>query len=298
MARPKKQTVDYFSHDTDASQGRTLSVLQNKYGNEGYAFWFQLLELLGRSPGHYYNFKEATDWEFLLAKTHISRPETARSMLETLATLNAIDLELYEQGIIWSQNFVDRLMDVYVRRRENKPVRPVSAAETPLKPTVTELLLTETPQSKVKETIVKESIVITPKGGQHKVPSTQKEKDPVILEIFSVMRQFLGYPEDGVFRGEGNSSAAAGGRQGEIKKAKDPIPNYGKEGKAIIRMLTRGFTREEILACWKGKVSQRGGEFVSMTWVNEDIGKPEKRKQGSREPSSEAEIAESIRGLV
>jgi hypothetical protein len=38
-------------------------------------------------------------------------------------------------------------------------------------------------------------------------------------------------------------------------------------------MLARGFTREDILACWKGKVSQCGGEFVSMVWVNEDIGR-------------------------
>ncbi|GAI85727.1 unnamed protein product, partial [marine sediment metagenome] len=71
-------------------------------------------------------------------------------------------------------------------------------------------------------------------------------------EIFDEMRKYLGYPDS-------------------VKE--DPIPNYGKEGQAIKRMLTRGFTREEILACWQSKVSQRGGEFVSMTWVNEDIGK-------------------------
>lgn len=276
MARPKKQTVDYFSHDTDAGQGRTLSVLQNKYGNDGYAFWFQLLELLGRSPGHYYNFKEATDWEFLLAKTHISRPETARSVLETLATLNAIDLELYEQGIIWSQNFVDRLADVYVRRRENKPVKPVSAAETPLKPTVTDLLLTETPQSKVKETIVKDSKVLTPKGGQRKAPSSTKkeEKDSIVNEIFAEMRSYLGYPD---------------------KISQDPIPSYGKEGQAIKRMLTRGFTRKAIVECWKSKVSQRGGEFVSMTWVNQDIGGVKGQKRGAKKLSSAEEIAASIK---
>jgi len=54
---------------------------------------------------------------------------------------------------------------------------------------------------------------------------------------------------------------------------KDPIPSYGKEGQAIKRILARGFTREEVTVCWKQKVDARGGEFVSMTWVNEDIGK-------------------------
>jgi hypothetical protein len=115
--------------------------------------------------------------------------------------------------------------------------------------------------------------------GQKKKPASEitKKGESVINEIFAEMRAYLGFPD---------------------KVKIDPIPSYGKEGQAIKRMLTRGFTREEIVLCWKGKVSQRGGEFVSMTWVNDDIGKTEKRKQGSREPSSEAEIAESIRGLV
>jgi hypothetical protein len=272
MTRPRKQIVDYFPHDTDASQGRTLSVLQNKYGNDGYAFWFMLLELLGRSPGHFYNFKEATDWEFLLARTHISRPETARSILETLATLNAINPELYEQGIIWSQNFVDRLADVYVRRKENKPEKPVSAAETPVSSAEMPVSTINNPQSKVKESKVNN----TPKGGQRKAPSSIKEKrDSIVNDIFAEMRSYLGFPD---------------------KVKIDPIPSYGKEGQAIKRMLTRGFTREEILTYWKGKVSQRGGEFVSMTWVNQDIGTTgSKQKPRSREPSTEAEIAASIK---
>lgn len=57
------------------------------------------------------------------------------------------------------------------------------------------------------------------------------------------------------------------------KTAVDPVPSPGREAKTIKRMLDRGFTWDEILACWKGKVSQRGGDFVSMVWVNEDIGK-------------------------
>jgi hypothetical protein len=150
-------------------------------------------------------------------------------------------------------------------------------AQSQIPPFTQELIRTNQGES---PTEIKTKIKIkTPKGGQRKaLPSAKKaEKDSRVTEIFSEMRSYLGYPD---------------------KTDKDPIPNYGKEGQAIKRILARGFTREEILTCWKGKVSQRGGEFVSMTWVNEDIGKSEKRKQGSREPSTEAEIAESIRGLV
>ena len=130
----------------------------------------------------------------------------------------------------------------------------------------------------VKSSLVKSSLVKSntpPEGGARK-----KRADPVVLEIFSEMREFLGFPEK--VRG-GEAVPAIEESSAMTAERRDPIPNYGKEGKAIRRMLTRGFTREEMLACWKGKVSQRGGEFVSMTWVNEDIGKKgAKGEQGKR----------------
>ena len=124
MSRPRKQTVDYFPHDTDASESKTLTIIQEKYGNDGYAFWFKLLQLLGRKPGHYYDFNKPADWEFLLAKTHIKDTETAKGILDTLSILEAIDLELYQSGIIWCQKFVNRITDAYTRREDDVPIRP------------------------------------------------------------------------------------------------------------------------------------------------------------------------------
>jgi hypothetical protein len=113
----------------------------------------------------------------------------------------------------------------------------------------------------------------------------RKERaEPIVNEIFSEMRRFLGYSGDKVCGGE--ALPALEENQAMTAERRDPIPNYGKEGKAIKRMLTRGFTREEILACWKSKVSQRGGEFVSMVWVNEDIGK-KGAKAGGKQPKQE-----------
>jgi hypothetical protein len=276
MARPKKQIVDYFPHDTDASDSRVLTVLQNKYGNDGYAFWFKVKELLGRTPGHFYNFNNPDDWEFLLAKTHISVTETAKSILGTLAVLEAIDPKLYQLGIIWSQELVDSVADVYKKRKEKKPERPNSVGETPISATETlvsgggnPLSSPHTPLSLSNQTKVKESKVVR---GQRK--AVHPPKDQIIVEIFTEMRTFLGFPD---------------------KVDKDPIPSYGREGSAIKRMVTRGFTREAILECWKGKVSQRGGEFVSMTWVNQDIGQSEKPARRRKELSTEDEIAASIR---
>ena len=88
------------------------------------------------------------------------------------------------------------------------------------------------------------------KGETSAGSKTRKQADPVVAEIFTEMKSFLGYPE---------------------KTDQDPVPNYAKEGQFLKKMLARHFTRDDILSCWKAKVQQRRGEFVSLTWVNEDI---------------------------
>ncbi len=163
MARPQKQTVDYFPHDTDASESKTLTIIQAKYGNDGYAFWFKLLQLLGKSPGHYYDFNKPADWEFLLAKTHQNDTETAKGILNTLSLLDAIDPELYQHGIIWCQKFVDRIADAYSRTVSGAPSRPkikVNVTKTDESVDRNPESATEMPQTKGKETKGKETIYI------------------------------------------------------------------------------------------------------------------------------------------
>ncbi len=75
---------------------------------------------------------------------------------------------------------------------------------------------------------------------------TRKE----VHEVFIAMREYYGYPE---------------------RTKIDPVPNYGKEGKAIKRMLERGFDITQIISCWMEKV-KKAGQFKSMVYVNEDIG--------------------------
>ena len=167
MARPHKQTVDYFSHDTDASDGKTLTIIQSKYGNDGYAFWFKLLELLGKTPGHYYDFNKPADWEFLLAKTHQNDTEKAKDILETLVVLGAIDVELYAHGVIWCQKFVDRVADAYNRTVNGAPKRPsflvnvgdkgISVPANNIPADRNSEKATEIPQTKLKETKLNKS---------------------------------------------------------------------------------------------------------------------------------------------
>ncbi|EOL45779.1 DnaD domain protein [Enterococcus caccae] len=121
MARKKKQTVDYFPHM--ANSGKTLFILENSFGNDGYAFWFKLLELIASTDGHVIDVGNSAEWRFLLAKTRVNE-ETANNILNMLAELDAIDLELWKEKVIWATNFMENVGDVYLRRKVAKPRKP------------------------------------------------------------------------------------------------------------------------------------------------------------------------------
>jgi len=171
VARPKKETVDYFPHFTNS--GKTLFILEGEFGNDGYAFWFKLLELLGSSDGHVYDCRNTPSWKFLLAKTKVDG-DTATKILDTLSELEAIDQDLWKYNLIWSDNYVDNLQPVYNNRKASLPEKPIitSSNNNP-----DELLQVETDdkevtiiknrQSRVKESKLKETI------------EEETEKDPV-----------------------------------------------------------------------------------------------------------------------
>ena len=120
--RPKKYTVDYFPHY--AETGKTIYILETRYGNDGYAFWFKLLQRLCKTPGHILDAGNSEEWEFLTAKALITG-EKATEILDLLSRLDAIDKELWNKHkLIWSQNLVENLKDVYRKRSLPLPERP------------------------------------------------------------------------------------------------------------------------------------------------------------------------------
>ncbi len=159
MSRPQKHTVDYFAHDADASQGKTLSILFNHFGHEGISAWWQLLEQISKTENHVIGIGNPEELEYLAATMRF-QPARLKEILSKMADLQAIDKELLNAGMIWSQNFVGRLEPVYKVRKQSLPTRPeLSGTKTALSVSETELSIPENPQSKVKESKVKETIV-------------------------------------------------------------------------------------------------------------------------------------------
>ena len=152
MGRPLKKGVDYFPHM--CSHGKTMYILEQRWGNDGYAFWFKLLELLGSTEGHVLDAENTATREFLAAKTRLS-VEQCYEILNLLADLDAIDQELWKKHhVIWCQNFVDNLKPVYRKRKTETPTKPSFCDENS---SIDDVSMTESTQSKVKESKVDET---------------------------------------------------------------------------------------------------------------------------------------------
>lgn len=165
MARAKKIGVDYYSHDVGAQKKQTVKALRSRFGNDGYAFWFILLELLGERDGLYMDCSDEATWIYLCTEVMIDEDKVT-GMLNFLGRLGAIDKDLWAvDKIIWCQNFTDRLADVFKKRGVPKPEKPiskmVSATKTNISATEMGVSATEMRQSKVKESKVKNSKVNT-----------------------------------------------------------------------------------------------------------------------------------------
>lgn len=151
MARPTQNTIDYFSHDCNHKQ--TMYILENKYKNDGYAFWFKLLESLGSAPNHFLDLNDEIACEFLAAKTNLDW-SSCDEILTLLAKINAICPNLWAKKIVWCQKFVDRMSLVYSKRKRELPSKP-SFCDGNV--SIASVSVTETPQSKVNESKVNES---------------------------------------------------------------------------------------------------------------------------------------------
>jgi uncharacterized phage protein (TIGR02220 family) len=122
MARHCSNTVDYFPHV--AKSGKTIAILEGKWGILGYAFWFKLLEGLCCSDNHYLDFNDVEIWQYFISRIPIEE-DKADEILRLLANLGNIDSDLWsDMRIVWCQALVDNLEIVYKNRRRPIPKKP------------------------------------------------------------------------------------------------------------------------------------------------------------------------------
>ncbi len=59
MARPERHDVDYFPFIV--KRGKTLNILQSKFGAEGIGVFTNIMRFLSSTPDHHYCINDETD---------------------------------------------------------------------------------------------------------------------------------------------------------------------------------------------------------------------------------------------
>jgi hypothetical protein len=136
VGRQSRNSADYFYHI--AKPGQTVFILERRWGNNGYSFWFKLLELLTSSEGHFYDYRNDAGREYFRARMNLSEGISDTEILNLLADRGNIDKALWtERGILWCQALVDSLSEtLYVKRKKGAPCKPsvnsdISGSEIP-----------------------------------------------------------------------------------------------------------------------------------------------------------------------
>ena len=133
MPRPLKEGLDYFSHDTDAVNDEKVEALRAIHGNDGYAFYFILLERIYRAGYGELEVSDAETIQILSRKVAVT-PEKFQQMLQTAMKWRCFDREAYEKRGVLTSNGIKKRISVVVEKRslmrERYARREVSASET------------------------------------------------------------------------------------------------------------------------------------------------------------------------
>ena len=114
MARPQKNKIEYFPHPV--THGKKMSYMEKKYGNDGYAVWFKILEELGNTDFHYLNLSDEIQIMFLSDRCLVSE-ERLLDIIKDLIKLKEFDLNLWnENTILFSNKFIESIKDAYLKR--------------------------------------------------------------------------------------------------------------------------------------------------------------------------------------
>ena len=116
MARPRKLGMDYFPHDSDASNDEKIEGLRALYGNDGYAFYFILLERIYRSEKFELDISNIDIKTILARKIEVKVPYFEK-MLNSALNLNCFDKEAFNKRKVLTSNGIKKRSEIVVDKR-------------------------------------------------------------------------------------------------------------------------------------------------------------------------------------
>lgn len=123
MGRPRKEGMDYFPHDVDAVADEKIEMMRSMYGNDGYAFYFILLERIYRSDRAEIDISSEVMVKALAKKIMVT-PNRLKKMMDTSVEVELFCKENFEKRkILTSDGIKKRFLQINSMRdkwRENK----------------------------------------------------------------------------------------------------------------------------------------------------------------------------------
>lgn len=107
MARPTKEGMDYFPHDTDATNDEKIEALRALHGNDGYAFYFIILERIYRSAAAELDVSKPAVLAALIVKLGVSK-DKFNEILETAFDVGCLNKERYETDQVLTSNGIKK----------------------------------------------------------------------------------------------------------------------------------------------------------------------------------------------
>lgn len=115
MARPERKDVDYFPFYV--KDGRTLFILESKYGCTGTGFFTNMMRFLCQTPDHHFCIADDADRLFFFSKTKCDE-DSGTAMLDLMAKTGKIYAPLWVSSrVIVSPDLLASIKDAYVKRK-------------------------------------------------------------------------------------------------------------------------------------------------------------------------------------
>lgn len=117
MPRPKKLTLDFFIHDANARNDRKIKALRRRHGNDGYATFFCLIEMLCQEDGMQMPLSNPLDIETVAEECGVRDSAHLLNIIQCCTEIGLLDKQLWESDrIVFSPGLYER----YLARLEDR----------------------------------------------------------------------------------------------------------------------------------------------------------------------------------
>lgn len=121
MGRKQKNNAEWFPHYIPKI-GTRMSILEERFSLQGYAAYFKLLELLTLAEDHFLDFNVGR-YRLNYQSRIKASDEVFEAIMKLLVDLEIIDAELYAKKIVYCEDLVNSLSELYRKRGRPLPTK-------------------------------------------------------------------------------------------------------------------------------------------------------------------------------